>query len=193
MRYVFYPLSFLLRKFGKPGLIFSIIITFLIIGLWHGANYTFIVFGIIHGLYFIPVLLAGKINRKVVSRSSTLFPEAKDIFKMAGVFVLVMITIIFFGAESLHQAFYYIKGLFSFSIFSVPVFIDRASCLKAIVTLFFILIMMSVEWIQRNKSHEMQIDSIKSSMLRIGIYYAIAFAIFLCGSDVHIDFIYSQF
>jgi alginate O-acetyltransferase complex protein AlgI len=193
MRYVFYPLSFTLRKFEKPGLIFSIIITFLIIGLWHGAKYTFIVFGLLHGLYFIPVLLAGKINREEVSRSSQLYPEVKDIFKMAGVFVLAMITIIVFGAENIRQAFHYIAGLFSFSIFSAPVFPDHTGYLRAIVTLFFILIMMSVEWIQRNKKHEMQLDSMKSSMLRIGIYYAITLAIFLCGSEVHIDFIYSQF
>jgi alginate O-acetyltransferase complex protein AlgI len=193
MRYVFYPLSFSLRKFGKLGLIFSILITFLIIGLWHGATYPFIVFGLLHGLYFIPVLLTGKTTLQDVNRSSPFFPDAADILRMVCVFVLVMITIIFFGANSIHQAFNYTAGLFSFSIFSVPVFPDQAGYLKAIVTLFFILIMMSVEWIQRSKAHEMQIDSIKSSILRIGIYYAITLSIILCGSEVHIDFIYSQF
>ncbi len=193
MRYVFYPLSFTLRKFKKSGLIFSILVTFLIIGLWHGASWTFIIFGLLHGLYFIPILLAGKISRYDISRNIQFSTVAKEIFQMVGIFVLVMVTIIVFGADSIYQAFHYITGLFSLSMFSAPVFPDHTGYIKAIVTLFFILIMMSVEWIQRNKNHEMQIDSIKNSMLRIGIYYTIVLSIFLCGSYVHIDFIYSQF
>lgn len=193
MRYVFYPLSFSLRNFGKPGLIFSILLTFLVIGLWHGATYTFIVFGLLHGLYFIPILLSGKTARQGVNRNSPFFPNAVEVLRMVGVFVLVMITIIIFGSDSIRQAFFYISGLFSFSLFSVPVFPHHVGYLRAIVTLLFILIMMSVEWIQRSKSHEMQIDSIKSRALRVGIYYAITLSIFLYGSGVHIDFIYSQF
>lgn len=193
MKYVFYPLSFTLRRFGKPGLIISILITFLIIGLWHGADTTFILFGLLHGLYFIPVILYGKISKNVINRNSRSFPTAKDAIRMMGVFLLVMLTIILFGADSVSQGFYYLRDLFSFSVFTKPVFPGYNGYPKATMTLFFILVLMSVEWSQRNKRHEMQIDNIKNRKLRLGIYYAIVLSIMLCGSSVQIDFIYSQF
>ncbi len=193
MKYVFYPLSFTLRKYGKPGLIFSILMTFLIIGLWHGANGTFILFGLLHGLYFIPVILYGKIKKDVVGAKNMSLPTLRDFIRMMGIFMLVMLTIIVFGADSVSQAFLYLGRLISFSIFRTPFFPEGVGYTRATITLFFILVLMYVEWVQRGKNHEMQIDSIKSRTLRVGVYYALVLSIFLCGADSHLDFIYSQF
>src|SRR6185437_1592229 len=55
-QYLFTPLSIALRDYGKVGLIFSILLTYIIIGFWHGANWTFIVFGAINGIYYIPMI-----------------------------------------------------------------------------------------------------------------------------------------
>ena len=193
MKYVFYPLSFTLRKRGKPGLIISIIATFLIIGWWHGANSTFIFFGLLHGLYFIPIIVYGKINRQIVNWNGRSFPPAKDFARMIALFMLVMFTIIIFGSDSIFHALGYLRNTFSDSILDMPVFPVSGSFAKAAMTLFFILVLLSVEWIQRDKNYELEIDFIKDRRLRLAFYYAIVLSIIIFGSVVHLDFIYSQF
>jgi len=59
--YVYNPLSLFVGRyfFGLNNVIYKIfiylpfLITFFIIGLWHGANYTFIIFGLMHGSFII--------------------------------------------------------------------------------------------------------------------------------------------
>ncbi len=48
--YLFFPIIF--RKIGSDFVLISgILITFLILGLWHGAGWNFIIFGLMHGIY----------------------------------------------------------------------------------------------------------------------------------------------
>jgi len=52
--YVFTPLHLQWRNLGKFGLVSALIITFIIVGVWHGAGLKYAIFGLIHG-----VLVAG--------------------------------------------------------------------------------------------------------------------------------------
>lgn len=193
MHYIFFPLSFSLRKYRKAGLIAAILITFLIIGLWHGANWTFIVFGALHGLYFIPLIIAGTVNTHSIPDKERGFPSLKRSFKMLCLFMLVMLTLIIFRSDNILQAFHYIERLFSSSIFSKPVIPLSNGVKVAIFTCLLILLTMTVEWIQRNKNHELQIDHVRNPMLRIGIYYTIIFVIFMFGLVSGMNFLYSQY
>jgi D-alanyl-lipoteichoic acid acyltransferase DltB (MBOAT superfamily) len=65
--YVFSPLFTSVRDWGKGGLAFSLFITFLLAGVWHGAGWTFVIYGMLHGLAMIYEALTKK-QRKVVSR-----------------------------------------------------------------------------------------------------------------------------
>jgi|TARA_B110001454_G_scaffold94084_1_gene89539 alginate O-acetyltransferase complex protein AlgI len=48
--YLFFPIVF--RKIGSDFVLISgILITFLLLGLWHGAGWNFIIFGLMHGIY----------------------------------------------------------------------------------------------------------------------------------------------
>ncbi len=47
--YVYIPLGGSRR--GKMRTYWNILITFLVSGIWHGANWTFIVWGVLHGLF----------------------------------------------------------------------------------------------------------------------------------------------
>ncbi len=55
--YLFTPLTFYLRSYGKKGIAFAILLSFLVVGLWHGLESNYIAFGLIQGLYFLPILL----------------------------------------------------------------------------------------------------------------------------------------
>lgn len=46
--YVYIPLGG--SRVSQPRIYFNLMMTFLVSGLWHGANYTFVVWGLLHGL-----------------------------------------------------------------------------------------------------------------------------------------------
>lgn len=58
--YIFKPMQFSLRQMSVFGNIISIIVTFLICGIWHGAGWNFIYWGLLHGLYMAISLLLQK-------------------------------------------------------------------------------------------------------------------------------------
>ncbi|WP_164466324.1 MBOAT family O-acyltransferase [Chryseobacterium carnipullorum] len=62
--YVFTPLVIQFRDYGKRGLIAAIILNFILIGAWHGPRFTFVLFGLLHGLYYIPLIVKDKLNKK---------------------------------------------------------------------------------------------------------------------------------
>lgn len=62
--YVFKPLTVSFRDWGKWGIYLATLINFVLIGAWHGANWTFVVFGAYHGILLILVLAFEKRRKK---------------------------------------------------------------------------------------------------------------------------------
>jgi len=61
--YIYTPLSFALRGLKIWGVIISLVVTFIISGVWHGAALTFVVWGLMQGLFLsIEVLLSARRN-----------------------------------------------------------------------------------------------------------------------------------
>ena len=101
--YIFYPLSiskkflnfgkWLKPKFGKhiakvfPGCVASLI-TFLVIGIWHGSNLKYVYFGLWNGLVIMIAELIAPINEKV---SSKFFGVTK--LKKNGIFAVIVSVI----------------------------------------------------------------------------------------------------
>ncbi len=188
--YVFTPMSFILRKYKKFGLIVSIFITFLIIGLWHGGNWTFIVFGALQGLCFIPIIIKGSINKSRITSAGKLIPSFADTAGMVGLFLLVSVTFIILRAENIGQAVSYISIILSPSLFSVPGFIDRNSGITALV---FIGVMGLVEWLGRDQEHALaRLDLKWKRPIRYTLYYGLIIMIFWYGVKFQ-QFIYFQF
>ena len=98
--YIYIPLGG--SRKGKLRTYINTMIVFFISGLWHGANYTFIIWGLMHGI-------AMCINRFIK-------PYAKSVpnfIKWFINFVFINITWIFFRADTLNDAWLFIKELFN--------------------------------------------------------------------------------
>jgi alginate O-acetyltransferase complex protein AlgI len=186
MDYVFTPLSFILRKYKKKGLILSIITTFVIVGLWHGANWTFIVFGLLQGLYFIPLIFKGNLNQPSSNAPTNLLPSLKYFFQMIGLFFLLMLTAVFFRSESVGQAVEYLSNIFSTSLFVRP---DIEQIIFILPIIIFFLI---IEWISKDKQHAMQFDN-HSVYIAWSAYLIIGFIVVLSFKSNNSSFIYLQF
>lgn len=183
--YLYIPLGG--SKGGNWMKIRNTFIIFIVSGFWHGANWTFIVWGALNALYFLPVLLLNKnrINLEIVAIGN-IFPSFRDILNIGITFILTCFAWIFFRSIDIHHAINYIMGIFSKSIFSKPEVFPKQ-------ILFLVLILFSVEWIQRSKQHALQFDSKKlNPMLRWSIYFTIFFLIFWYFGTQQ-EFIYFQF
>jgi len=95
---------------GKIRTYANLLITMLLGGLWHGANWTFVVWGGLHGIYLAIHKLMLK-NRSITNRYS--YKGIKSlisyILKVIVTYCLVLVTWLFFRANSISSAFYIIK------------------------------------------------------------------------------------
>jgi D-alanyl-lipoteichoic acid acyltransferase DltB (MBOAT superfamily) len=110
--YIFNPLAIGLRNWDKWAVVFSGFITFLIVGVWHGAKITFLFFGFIQGFYLAVEFLTKKHRNKLKLKIP------KTIHTIAGMlmtFLLFSLSLIFFKAENIDSAMYIVRKIFTFS------------------------------------------------------------------------------
>jgi D-alanyl-lipoteichoic acid acyltransferase DltB (MBOAT superfamily) len=115
--YLYIPLGG--NRQGEAMTYRNLLLTMVLGGLWHGANWTFVVWGAIHGVGLaiergVTGLLAGarRTARVVVAEPTTDAPFAlRPWMARIVVFHLVCLAWIFFRAESVHAAFAMLGGL----------------------------------------------------------------------------------
>ena len=188
--YVFAPLNIAFRYMNNLGIILAIVINFVLIGLWHGANWTFALFGLYHGLLYIPLILSGSFAKKKKLRPNKIgLPNLKDFSLMLITFILVSIGLILFRAESITQAGEYLASIFKCTdMFNV-------SMLEGKKYIFPVLLILTLEWLQRDKEHALQFPSGKLfnyTAVRYLIYAVLVSVIFVYAGEVQ-SFIYFQF
>jgi len=130
-------------------------LVFLVSGFWHGANWTFIAWGLLNALFFIPLYILN-INRthlEIVAKGK-LFPSIKEFLAICTTFCMVTLAWIFFRAESVRQAFDYIKRMFSASLFKAPdtqAFVQ--SKINIVLMLLLIAFLLVTEWLGRENQY----------------------------------------
>lgn len=89
---------------GKFRTNMNLLITMLLGGFWHGANWTFIIWGLIHGV----ALIVQKAFRSMVNKGKKQSHNLQKVWSVCSVgitFVFVTIAWVFFRASSLTNAF----------------------------------------------------------------------------------------
>jgi len=184
--YVYIPLGG--SRGGKWKSVRNTFIIFLVSGFWHGANWTFIVWGAYHAVLFMPLLLLQKNRRNTdMVAHGRILPSLKEIFQISTTFILVVFGWVIFRAENIGKALEYISGIMTYSLFSLPTYAVGMS-----KTICFIVLLILVEWIQREKKHALEIQQLKNKILRWTVYYAIVMIILEFGAYSQ-SFIYFQF
>ncbi len=179
--YIYIPLGG--SRVSKAKVVRNTFIIFLVSGFWHGANWTFIVWGAFHAFLFLPLILRGK-NRKYTDNVATnrMMPTFKELVQISFTFLLAALGWIIFRSDNISQTVQIFSSIFSTSLFQMPVLSK---------TFIFVLVMLVVEWINRDKEHPFQIN-IKSKLLRYVIYYAVMLTIVIFSGNQE-TFIYFQF
>lgn len=181
--YIYIPLGG--SRVSKLKVVRNTLVIFLVSGLWHGANWTFVAWGAYHAVLFLPLIILGK-NRKytnVVAEDRTL-PTIKELGQMTVTFFLAMIGWVLFRSVTIGQAWGFLQGIFSKTLFAVPNIPFK--------TMLFVVIMLVVEWLQRKKEHGFVMEGVKSGVVRYACYFAVLGVIFVFGV-FNESFIYFQF
>jgi alginate O-acetyltransferase complex protein AlgI len=181
--YVYIPLGG--SRVSMARAIRNILIVFTVSGFWHGANWTFIVWGFFNGLLFVPLMVMKK-NRDhldIVARGRML-PSFAEAGQIGLTFFLTLIAWVFFRSENIAQSFSYLGHMFSASLFQLPSGQFRGHFI-------LVVILLVIEWIQRDKLHPLQFDRMPV-YVRWLAYYALIFLILNKGGQQE-TFIYFQF
>jgi len=193
--YIFFPLTSYYSKFKSNAIILSLVITFTIIGLWHGANWTFVIFGLWHGIVSVVEYVSQK-NRRNLSKKI-----GKNFFNVLGWIITIivwLVGVVFFRSETLSDSINYFAIILDPTTYFQETFyaIDNFSLVDYfgeqgyLLTTFFIFLFF-VEWLNRNYEHGLE-RLPGNIVVRWGLYLTLIVVIsFYFGQEV--DFIYFQF
>ena len=190
--YVFTPVRHALRAQGTAGLVVSLMITMVAIGLWHGARSSYLVFGLINGVYMsVSALTLTRRNRWFKAH-----PALAGIRQYAGpllVFHLVVVAEAFFRASSAADASFTLAG-------GVSAMLRPGSVIAALSTFRLRLGIAALGIVAMEAGHFVRRRPAlatwffdQPAWMRWSAYYGVSLAIVLFGVFTRQTFIYQQF
>ena len=187
-------------KFRKS---FNILVTFLVSGLWHGANFTFIAWGAIHGIFHIIEEQLKPIKEKYLNK----FNIKTNVFsfiilEIIITFIIVDLAWIFFRAETIHDAIFYIQRIFTridlWTLFDGTLYtlgLNRFEMNILIIALFILISFDLIKYIRKESIFEFlngQNLYFRWFVILFLIFYIIVYGKYGVGFDPK-QFIYFQF
>ena len=198
MDYIYIPLGG--NRAGKLKKYRNLIVTFLISGLWHGANWTFVLWGGIHGIYQVVGQMTYGFRTKVKKALHIYDSFIGKLMSAIVTFGLVCIGWVLFRANTISDAFYILEHLgTAFTGWWKMQYIYEVitglglNIFELIVTATAIIFLMATEMLCGSKPVYDVIEK-KNAVVRI-IFYLIT-AAFILSAGVFYEagaFIYFQF
>ena len=181
--YLYIPLGG--SRNGKAKMYFALMMTMLLGGLWHGANWTFVVWGGLHGLYlwvekFIKDRRGVKPENNLTANTITNFCYAMLTF------MLVNITWVFFRSKTFMGSWALLQSMFGM-VDGKPLLTTLAILKVAIIIPFIVLF----HWFLRNTK---VLDvAYKLSWIWLGIFWSSMLLLLIWAQESGSSFIYFQF
>ncbi|MDD5593865.1 MAG: MBOAT family protein [Candidatus Margulisbacteria bacterium] len=179
---------------------FNLFLTFLISGLWHGANWTYVLWGALNGFYLVFSLWTGEMRKRVIAFTG--LAKMPVVYKAAQVtitFSLVCFAWIFFRARNVSEALYIATHIFDglnnpWSVAAIKKSMAGLGFANVDYAIAFasIGLMEYVHLIQRHGKIRAMFSE-KPAWFRWAIYYVLVIWIILFGVFNQSQFIYFQF
>ncbi len=185
----------------------NLFLTFVISGLWHGANWTFVIWGALNGFYLIAEIVFARPQKWLLNRLGIEHHQWR--YKIPAVvwtFSLTCLAWIFFRANTVHDAFHIVAHLGD----GVPSFFksllhgDLAvvsgvlkplglSRMDLFVVLAMIAVMEAVHFLQRDHRLGARLNGWPRPVRWAAYYAVLAFTLFFGAFNHSQQFIYFQF
>lgn len=195
--YIFLPIAYLLsKKIKRERMLYvpsdliiyslSLLFTWMLTGLWHGANTTFIIWGLIHAVLLVIHHALKKPRKWILSRYNmhhdVLYVSLQRIYTL----FFVVVSWVFFRVQELPQAVSYLERTFKLSLFSPP----KDFPTSMIIPLFIFFL---TEWLQQDRQHGLDFTGApKTKFLRWSVYLGIILFMFFYQVKQQ-NFIYFKF
>jgi alginate O-acetyltransferase complex protein AlgI len=188
--YVYIPMGG--SRHGERRHLVSLLVTFVLSGLWHGANWTYAFWGVLNAAY----LIAGSIRKDLGAGASSAVALSKTtiptrIIMWASTFALTCVGWVFFRANSLGDAFYILTHLFRDWDFQ-HVTTEQFSLRQMPVALASIALLEILEFLQGNFLLSDRIARLALAP-RWATYACVILGIVMFGVFRQSQFIYFQF
>lgn len=178
--YVYIPLGG--SRCSKIRNYWNILVTFLVSGIWHGANWTFIVWGIWHGLF--------QIIEKAIGQQKCEYGWLGKTVKIIITFLLVNFAWIFFRMPTLSDAAGVMSNIFDFS---QPLNIDVGSRHIFLLMIIGTTILFVKDFTDEYMPNKYKLFDSKCTVVRWTSYFMVIVLILLTGVFDAGQFIYANF
>ena len=171
---------------------YNLLVTFLLSGLWHGANWTFVIWGALHGCYLIIENITGSFQSRIANRfCAGEYTFINRAIRISITMAMICFGWIFFRANSLADSYNVINKMFLITSSDLGVCVIG---LPAFLGLFLLIsILFAVDIVERKQSLE-EIATELPLLIRWGAYIILFWAIVVAGVfGVQQEFIYFQF
>ena len=200
--YLYIPLGG--NRNGKFRTYINLMITMLLGGLWHGANWTFVVWGALHGAYLWGEKIIQDIRIKTKTATLSAIPsgelgvlgaipkEFKDktfrnfIYAMI-TFFFINVTWVFFRAPDFTSAWKLLTSMF----YNVPKAEALLTSLSIIKVLVIVVLMVAFHWMMRNT--RVLTVAEKMPWWLLGLIWAVLLLLLIWSQESSSSFIYFQF
>lgn len=191
--YLLYSLPYIRdKKIVQPKIYRNLILTFLLMGLWHGSAWTFVLFGLFHGLMLVVESLAEKPLRR--AGITGYLAQHKHLAALTGtlyMFTMVVLSLFLFRANSLSDSLLLLSNAFDFSSTQ-----SGARELLRNLELMFGLLMIVVLLMAEHFHARYNLPALVSKKplpIRWSLYLGFVFFVVLFGVLHQEKFIYFQF
>jgi len=185
--YIYTPLSFAFRSIGIWGIVASLMVTFLIAGLWHYASLTMIFWGLLQGVFLSIEAISNKKRSAFVKKYGLSRKTYYLVICMLITFSMFASSQVFGRADNLSDAFKVFDRIFS--DFGRP-YLDLTTIAYAV---FGLLIVMLKDFSDEFFPGKIKLFAHRKPYVRYPAYLAIVFLIILFGVFDTSGFIYFQF
>ena len=147
--FIFSPFIVKYRKAGNRAAIAGIFISFFVIGIWHGANWTFVVVGLLQGVAISYEFIT---KRKRLEIASKMNPLLVLYGSRLITFLFFCLTLVFFNAHHISDSWYFLTHMFQdvqFQLRGNRLIFDSSGFL---IAMFAFLIVIVTEAMQDRKS-----------------------------------------
>ncbi|GAB1405867.1 MBOAT family protein [Lentimicrobium sp.] len=187
--FIYNPFIIKYRRFGNQAAITGIFLTFFVIGIWHGANWTFVVVGLLQGLAISYEFITRKNRMRLLSRIN---PAVTATFSRLLVFLFFCLTLVFFNSRDIHDALYFITHMFKdveLKFSGNKLIYNSAAFLLALTG---VVVLMLLEYFEEKKISATEFFLKQPRWIRwSGYYLVIAMIFYFSGSGS--TFVYLQF
>ena len=191
--YLLYSIPYVKNKKVMVSLMYrNLIITYLLMGLWHGAAWTFVIFGLFHGvLLVLENISEGHRMRFFEWSGIARFPNLQATLGMLTTFMLLVFSLFFFRAGSLENSLMLISNAFDFSSFKLTI-IHIIKNNEVIFGILMVIFLLTVEYLHE-KYNLVKVVASRPTLIRWTLYAGFVIFILFFGVLYKQKFIYFQF